>query len=121
MTTLDAAPASARASPSALATRSAKRSAPSLVRVSAGAARAIEFGRGGVGHLPAAGLFAGLGEGVRVTRYHSLVVRDLPTKLDPTTGRPDERYVGALIQNVQEGALNAAIADLRVCSPRERG
>ena len=40
-----------------------------------------------------------------------LVVRDLPTKLDPTTGRPDERYVGALIQNVQEGALNAAIAD----------
>ena len=31
--------------------------------------------------------------------------------LDEATGRPDERYVAALIQNVQEGALSSAIAD----------
>ncbi|MCV5926591.1 hypothetical protein OFO11_32360, partial [Escherichia coli] len=42
---------------------------------------------------------------------NELVVRDLPTKLDEATGRPDERYVAALIQNVQEGALSSAIAD----------
>lgn len=42
---------------------------------------------------------------------NELVVRDLPTRLDEATGRPDERYVAALIQNVQEGALSSAIAD----------
>ena len=40
-----------------------------------------------------------------------LVVRDLPTRLDPATGRPDERYVWALVQRVREMALSSAIAD----------
>lgn len=40
-----------------------------------------------------------------------LVVRDLPTKLDPATGRPDERFVLALVQRVREMSLSSSIAD----------
>lgn len=44
------------------------------------------------------GLFAGLGDGVRVTRYHSLVVRDLPPDLVPVawTSDPGEEVLMAL-------------------------
>lgn len=44
------------------------------------------------------GLFAGLDDGVTVTRYHSLVVRDLPPELVATawTADPDEEIVMAL-------------------------
>lgn len=44
------------------------------------------------------GLFAGLRDGVTVTRYHSLVVRDLPPELVATawTTDPDEEVVMAL-------------------------
>ncbi|GAA5531681.1 aminodeoxychorismate/anthranilate synthase component II [Deinococcus aluminii] len=44
------------------------------------------------------GLFAGLGEGVRVTRYHSLLVRDLPPELVPVawTSDPQEEVLMAL-------------------------
>ena len=40
-----------------------------------------------------------------------LVVRDLPTKLDPATQTPDARYVTALVQRVREMSLSSAIAD----------
>lgn len=45
-----------------------------------------------------AGLFAGLPDGVRVTRYHSLVVRGLPPELVATawTDDPDEEIIQAL-------------------------
>ncbi|KQR40923.1 aminodeoxychorismate/anthranilate synthase component II [Deinococcus sp. Leaf326] len=44
------------------------------------------------------GLFAGLADGVTVTRYHSLVVRDLPPELEATawTTDPEEEIVMAL-------------------------
>ncbi|GAA5502003.1 aminodeoxychorismate/anthranilate synthase component 2 [Deinococcus xinjiangensis] len=44
------------------------------------------------------GLFAGLPDGVRVTRYHSLVVRDLPPELVATafTTDPQEEIIMAL-------------------------
>ncbi|GBF05244.1 anthranilate synthase component II [Deinococcus aerius] len=44
------------------------------------------------------GLFAGLGDEVRVTRYHSLVVRDLPPELVPVawTTDPGEEVLMAL-------------------------
>ncbi len=44
------------------------------------------------------GLFTGLPDGVRVTRYHSLVVRDLPPELVATawTADPQEEIVMAL-------------------------
>ena len=43
-------------------------------------------------------LFAGLPQDVRVTRYHSLVVRDLPPELEATawTSDPEEEVVMAL-------------------------
>ena len=45
-----------------------------------------------------AGLFTGLPDGVEVTRYHSLIVRDLPPELVPTawTSDPEEEIVMAL-------------------------
>lgn len=45
-----------------------------------------------------AGLFAGLEPGVRVARYHSLVVRDLPPELVPVawTSDPEEEVLMAL-------------------------
>ncbi|MDP9763168.1 anthranilate synthase component II [Deinococcus enclensis] len=44
------------------------------------------------------GLFAGLPDGVQVTRYHSLIVKDLPPELQATawTDDPDEVIVMAL-------------------------
>ncbi|WP_034387505.1 aminodeoxychorismate/anthranilate synthase component II [Deinococcus sp. YIM 77859] len=44
------------------------------------------------------GLFAGLGKEVRVTRYHSLLVRDLPPELLPVawTSDPQEEVLMAL-------------------------
>ncbi|WP_216319050.1 anthranilate synthase component II [Deinococcus aestuarii] len=44
------------------------------------------------------GLFAGIGDDVRVTRYHSLVVRDLPPELVPVawTSDPGEEVLMAL-------------------------
>lgn len=43
-------------------------------------------------------LFAGLPDGVRVTRYHSLLVRDLPEELEATawTTDPEEEIIMAL-------------------------
>ena len=71
-----------------------------------------------MGGVDAAGSISAWNEGIRArveAHLHpvltDLVVRDLPTRLDPQTGRPDVRYVLALVHRVREVALSAQIAD----------